>query len=106
MPLLLVVLDFSSIESGASALSVEVEVDRLPRLFFRGPRWVSLNSVLQSVSTLSNAQGKRFTLGQIPRHGSSCVGLGRESGSDAYIRESGYNNARCGEPTSPPKVEY
>lgn len=53
MPLLLVVLvvvvSFSSIGSGVSALMVDVDVDRPPREFFRGPRWVSLNSVRQSV---------------------------------------------------------
>ena len=49
MPLLLVVLSFSSIGSGISALMVDVEVDRPPREFFRGPKWVSLNSVMRSV---------------------------------------------------------
>ena len=48
MPLLLVVLlvllDFSSIGSDTSAFMVDVEVDRPPREFFKGPRWVSLNS--------------------------------------------------------------
>ncbi len=44
--LLLVAVSFSSIESGVSALIVEVEVDRPPpRGFFRGPKWVSLNSM-------------------------------------------------------------
>ena len=53
MPLLLMVLSFSSIGSGVSALIVEVEVDRLPRLFFKGPRWVSLNSSHASASITS-----------------------------------------------------
>ena len=42
--LLLLVLSFSSMGSTESALIVEVEVDRPPREFFKGPRWVSLNS--------------------------------------------------------------
>ena len=67
MPLLLVVLSLSSIGSGASALIVEVEVDRLPRLFFKGPRWVSLNSVHDSVRKI-DGRNYKLTLGQIPRH--------------------------------------
>lgn len=45
MPLLFVVLNFSSIGSGVSGLIVEVDVDRPLSEFFRGPKWVSLNSV-------------------------------------------------------------
>lgn len=45
MPLLLVILSFSSIGSGASALIVDVDVVR-PRGFLIGPRWVSLNSIV------------------------------------------------------------
>ena len=50
MPLLLVlvvVLSLSSIGSGVSALMVDVEVDLPPREFLRGPKWVSLNSVMR-----------------------------------------------------------
>ena len=43
--LLVLMLDFSSTGSGVSALMVEVDVVRL-RGFFKGPKWVSLNSVL------------------------------------------------------------
>lgn len=44
--LLLAIEAFSSIESaGGSGLMVDVDVERLLREFFRGPRWVSLNSV-------------------------------------------------------------
>ena len=49
MPLLLVlvvVVSFSSIGSGVSGLMVDVEVDLPPKEFLRGPRWVSLNSVM------------------------------------------------------------
>lgn len=35
----------SSIGSCLSGVMVEVEVERPPSEFFRGPRWVSLNSV-------------------------------------------------------------
>lgn len=41
----LVTLIFSSTGSGISALRVDCEVERLPRGFFSGPKWVSLNSV-------------------------------------------------------------
>lgn len=45
MSLLLAIEDFSSIDSaGISALMVDVDVERLPREFFKGPRCVSLNS--------------------------------------------------------------
>ena len=46
MPLLLVLLMliFSSIGSGTSGLMVDWEVDREPKGFLRGPKWVSLNS--------------------------------------------------------------
>lgn len=55
MPLLLVllvllamVLSLSSTNgSGLSALIVEVDVERPPREFFKGPKWVSLNSKTQ-----------------------------------------------------------
>lgn len=50
MPLLLVVLSFSSMGSGASVLIVEVEVARPPSEFLRGPKWVSLNSATVLVS--------------------------------------------------------
>lgn len=50
MPLLLVILSFSSVGSGVSFLIVEVDVDRLPRGFFKGPKWVSLNSVNRQFS--------------------------------------------------------
>lgn len=53
MPLLLVIMSFSPIGSAGSVgsgLIVEVEVDRPPRGFLRGPRWVSLNSTGQSVT--------------------------------------------------------
>ena len=38
-------LSFSSMSSGASPFTVEVEVERLPSEFLRGPKWVSLNSI-------------------------------------------------------------
>lgn len=45
MSLLLANEAFSSRDSaGTSALMVDVDVDRLPSEFFKGPRWVSLNS--------------------------------------------------------------
>jgi len=44
MPLLLLVLIFSSATSGVPGFIVEVDVDRLPSEFFSGPKWVSLNS--------------------------------------------------------------
>jgi hypothetical protein len=47
MSLLLAMEAFSSNESGGvSALMVEVDVERLPSEFFKGPRWVSLNSTI------------------------------------------------------------
>ena len=51
--LVLVVLigfSFSMIGSGVSGLIVEVDVDR-PRGFFKGPRWVSLNSTGKSAKS-------------------------------------------------------
>lgn len=50
MSLLLVILGLSSVGSGVSFLIVEVDVDRLPRGFLRGPKWVSLNSVIYQFS--------------------------------------------------------
>ena len=41
---------FSSTGSGVSALIVDVEVDRPAREFFKGPRWVSLNSITRQCS--------------------------------------------------------
>lgn len=58
LPMLLWVgiLSFSSTGSGVSFLIVEVDVDRLPRGFFKGPKWVSLNSVHGQRSVLDGAQ--------------------------------------------------
>ena len=67
--LLLVVLSLSSTGSTESALIVEVEVDRPPREFFRGPRWVSLNSMGCQSQLVESAT--KLTLSQVPRHGSS-----------------------------------
>lgn len=50
MPLLLGILSLSSAVSGVSFLIVEVDVDRPPRGFFKGPKWVSLNSVMYEFS--------------------------------------------------------
>ena len=56
--LLTVALDLSSEGSCPSPLIVEVDVERLPRELFRGPRWVSLNSDNGSVIQLSlNKEG-------------------------------------------------
>ena len=53
--------------STESALIVEVEVDRPPREFFSGPRWVSLNSVGCQSRPIDDAT--KLTLSQVPRHG-------------------------------------
>lgn len=52
MPLLVGILSLSSTGSGVSFLIVEVDVDRLPRGFFKGPKWVSLNSMEWSTSNV------------------------------------------------------
>ena len=67
--LLLVVLSLSSTGSTESAFIVEVEVDRPPREFLRGPRWVSLNSTGSQSRMVESAT--KLTLSQVPRHGSS-----------------------------------
>lgn len=46
MSLLLLILSLSSVGSGVSFLIVEVDVVLLPRGFFKGPKWVSLNSAV------------------------------------------------------------
>lgn len=67
MPLLLVILSLSSVVSGVSFLIVDVDVDRLPRGFFKGPKWVSLNSVMYEFH-MSNLRPLPLTLCEIPRH--------------------------------------
>lgn len=71
MPLLLVlvvVVSFSSMGSGVSALMVDVEVDLPPREFLRGPRWVSLNSVMRVSLLLRYCSHECLTFSQIPGH--------------------------------------
>lgn len=46
MPLILATKGFSSTGSGVSFLRADEDVDRLPSGFLRGPKCVSLNSVL------------------------------------------------------------
>lgn len=67
MSLLTVAPDFSSTNSGGSALIVEVDVDLLPIGFFRGPKWVSLNSDRISDGLCSNLK-RQNTFGKVPRH--------------------------------------
>ena len=62
-------LSLSSAGSTESAFIVEVEVDRPPREFFRGPRWVSLNSMESQSQMVESAT--KLTLSQVPRHGNS-----------------------------------
>lgn len=61
--LLLLVLSFWSIGSTESALIVEVEVDRPPREFFKGPRWVSLNSMASQSRLAEQCQKAHSLLG-------------------------------------------
>lgn len=63
---LVLVPSFSSVGSGLSEVTVDVDVDRLPKEFLRGPKWVSLNPVLGQCLH-STAVGER-TFGKIPRH--------------------------------------
>ena len=63
----MVVFNFSSTGSIESALIVEVEVDRPPREFFRGPRWVSLNSMGSQCRPVKD--DTILTLSQVPGHG-------------------------------------
>ena len=67
MSLVLAIEAFSSIVSaGASALMVEVDVERPLSVFFKGPRWVSLNSARGSGLAPNNLD--KLTFGQIPGH--------------------------------------
>ena len=54
--------------SGASALIVDVDVERLPKELRRGPRWVSLNSRMDLGQFSFKLDSGPHTFGEIPRH--------------------------------------